>query len=130
MRDIDAAEDWLDSWAASANERARAAAELARQVSRLTGTARSSDGSIRVTVGSTGQVEDLHLTDPIGPVTGADLSRRIVRVIRAAQAKLSEEVAATVEQIVGADTETGRAVIGSFTTRFPEPPTDPRTDPS
>jgi YbaB/EbfC DNA-binding family protein len=124
MRDIDAAEDWLDSWTADVNEQARAAAGLARQVSALSGTAESRDGLIRVTVGSTGQIERLDLADPAAGLTGAELSRRIMRVMREAQSRLAGAVAAVVEQTVGTDTETGRAVIHSFETRFPEPPRD------
>jgi hypothetical protein len=120
MRDIDAAEDWLDSWTAGVNEQARAAADLARQVSALSSTAESDDGAIRVTVGSTGQIERLELAD-------AELGRRILRVMRAAQARLATAVAATVERTVGTDTETGRAVIHSFETRFPSP-APPRDD--
>jgi hypothetical protein len=120
MRDIDAAEDWLDSWTAGVNEQARAAADLARQVSALSSTAESDDGAIRVTVGSAGQIERLELAD-------AELGRRILQVMRAAQARLATAVAATVEQTVGADTETGRAVIQSFETRFPAP-APPRDD--
>jgi predicted site-specific integrase-resolvase len=118
MGDIDAAEDWLDSWTAGVNEQARAAADLARQVSALSGTAESRDGAIRVTVGSTGQIERLELAD-------AELGRRIMRVMHEAQARLATAVAATVEETVGADTETGRAVIHSFETRFPAPPPPP-----
>jgi hypothetical protein len=118
MRDIDAAEDWLDSWTAGVNEQARAAADLARQVSALSSTAESDDGSIRVTVGSTGQIERLELAD-------TELGRRVMQVMHEAQARLATAVAATVEQTVGADTETGRAVIHSFETRFPAP--DPRS---
>lgn len=40
-------------------------------------------------------------------------------VIRRAQAALSGRVAEEVEATVGADSETGRAVVNSFETRFP-----------
>ena len=40
-------------------------------------------------------------------------------MIRHAQADLSRRVAEQVRDTVGADTETGRAVIHSFDTRFP-----------
>jgi hypothetical protein len=130
MRDIDAAEDWLDAWTAGVNEQARAAADLARQVSARTGTAESPDGLIRVTVDSTGQVERLDLADPPAGLTGAELSRRIMRVMREAQARLAAAVAETVERTVGTDTETGRAVIHSFEARFPEPRDErPRDEP-
>ena len=121
MRDIDAAEDWLDSWVAGVDAQAARTAELARQVSALTATARSDDESITVTVGSNGQVEDLELDDRVHRLSGRDLSRQILAVMRTAQRRLSEQVAAEVQRTVGTDTETGRAVIDAFDRRFPEP---------
>jgi hypothetical protein len=119
--DIDAAEDWLDNWAASVSEQAERAAMLSRRVAALTGSAESSDGSIKVTVGSSGQLESLELDDRMDQLRGAELSRRIMAVMRDAQARLAGRVAVEVDQTVGSDTETGRAVIHSFESRFPEP---------
>lgn len=110
--DLDAAEDWLDSWAAGASAQAERAATLARRVAALTGSAESPDGSIRVTVGSSGQLAKLELDD-------RELARRIRAVMRRAQASLAAKVTAEVRDTVGADSETGRAVIHSFETRFP-----------
>ncbi|MFI5898351.1 YbaB/EbfC family nucleoid-associated protein [Actinoplanes sp. NPDC051513] len=118
--DIDAAEDWLDSWAAGVNEQAERSAALARRVAALTGSAQNRDGSIKVTVGSAGQVEALELDDRVQQLRGAELSRRILVVMRDAQASLARQVAGQVQATVGADTETGRAVIHSFETRFPD----------
>ncbi|MCU7729204.1 YbaB/EbfC family nucleoid-associated protein [Actinoplanes sp. KI2] len=120
--DIDAAEDWLDAWVAGVSQQAARTADLARQVSALTGQARSADGAITVTVGSTGQVEDLDLTDEVHGRSGRELSREILAVMRAAQRRLSEQVTAEVDRTVGADTETGRAVVDGFARRFPAPP--------
>lgn len=124
MSDIDAAEDWLDSWVAGVDERAARAVDLARQVASLTATASSDDDTVTVTVGSNGQIERLDLDDRVQRLSGRDLSRRILAVMRAAQHRLSEQVAAQVQQTVGADTETGRAVVDAFGRRFPEPPAE------
>ncbi|MEU8611200.1 YbaB/EbfC family nucleoid-associated protein [Actinoplanes sp. NPDC048791] len=122
MRDIDSAEEWLETWAAGVDANAARAVELSRRVAELTGEATSRDGSISVAVGSAGQLERLDIDDRPGRLTGAQLSREIMSLIRRAQAQLSARVAAQVEQTVGADTETGRAVIHSYAERFPEPP--------
>jgi YbaB/EbfC DNA-binding family len=119
VRDIDAAEDWLDSWTASVSAEAERAAQLSRRVAALTGHAESVDGSIKVTVGSSGQVDSLDLDDRVQRLPGAELAQRIMSVIRRAQASLSTQVAREVQATVGADTETGRAVIHSFESRFP-----------
>lgn len=125
MRDVDAAEDWLDSWVAGVNAQAGRATELARQVAALTARATSEDGSIAVTVGSNGQVEELHLDDRVQRLPGRELSRRILTVMRTAQQRLAAQVAEQVRDTVGADTETGRAVVNSYEQRFPAPPEAP-----
>jgi hypothetical protein len=124
MRDIDSAEEWLDSWAAGVDANAARAVELSRRVATLTGEARSGDRSIAVVVGSAGQLERLDIEDHARQLTGAALSREIMRLIRRAQAQLAAHVADQVQQTVGADTETGRAVIHSYAERFPEQPDD------
>ncbi|OJF11652.1 hypothetical protein [Couchioplanes caeruleus] len=115
MRDIDAAEEWLDSWAASVDANAARAVDLSRRVAALTGEARNPDGTITVAVGPAGQVVRLDLTEH--PALGRD----IMSVIARAQADLSAKVADQVRDTVGADSDTGRAVIHSYDERFPAP---------
>lgn len=129
MENLDAAEEWLDSWVAGVDAQASRTVELSRRVAALTGNARSRDGSIIVTVGSSGALESLGLDDQALQTTGADLSRHITTLIRQAQAHLAAQVTEQVRQTVGLDTETGQAVLHSFTTRFPAPPDDDRPDP-
>lgn len=117
----DAAEDWLDSWAAGVNAQAAAAVELSRRVAATTATAHSDDDAITVTVGSGGQVEDLRLEDRVREFSGPELSTRILAVMRDAQRRLTRQVADEVRTTVGDDTETGRAVIDSYERRYPEP---------
>jgi hypothetical protein len=124
MRDIDSAEDWLDSWVAGVDANAARTVELSRRVSALTGEAQSRDGFVAVAVGSTGQVLRLDIDDRARQLSGAELSREIMALIGRAQAQLAARVADQVRETVGADTETGRAVIHSYAERFPEPPQD------
>jgi hypothetical protein len=126
FNDIDAAEEWLNTWTASVNAQAERAAQLSSRVAALSAKAESSDGSIKVTVGATGQIERLSLDDRVQRFSGEELARQILAVMRKAQASLSTLVTAEVAATVGVDTETGRAVIGSFETRFPQPPEDDR----
>ncbi|BFU48052.1 YbaB/EbfC family nucleoid-associated protein [Krasilnikovia sp. MM14-A1004] len=121
MRDIDAAEDWLDSWTAGVSAQAERAAALSRRVAALTGTATSADGSVKITVGASGQVEKFELDDRVQRLPGAELARQLTAVMRAAQAKVAAQVAVEVQETVGADSETGRAVIQSYEARFPQP---------
>lgn len=64
-------------------------------------------------------MEQLDLDDRVQRLRGEELSRQIMSVMREAQASLSAQVATEVQATVGADTETGRAVIHSFESRFP-----------
>lgn len=128
FNDIDAAEEWLNTWTASVNAQAERAAQLTSRVAALTANAESNDGSIRVTVGSTGQIEKLALDDRVQRLSGEELARQIMNVMRKAQASLSTLVSSEVAATVGVDTETGRAVIGSFEQRFPPPPQDDREE--
>lgn len=117
MSDVDAAEEWLNSWASQVDAQAERAVELSRRVAALTGSAAGRDGAIRVTVGSAGQVEILDLDDRVHEMSGPQLAREIVMV----KAALSVKVADQVQETVGADSEAGRAVIDSFEARFPAP---------
>ncbi|MEV6598275.1 YbaB/EbfC family nucleoid-associated protein [Actinoplanes sp. NPDC051346] len=124
MNDIDAAEEWLDSWVSEVNSRAERSVELSRRVAALTGSAEGHDGAIRVTVGSSGQLERLDLDDRVHELTGPRLAQEIMSAMRRAQAELSSRVADEVRATVGEDSETGRAVIHSFDSRFPAPSED------
>jgi hypothetical protein len=121
VSDVDAAEEWLDSWVASVDARAQSAVDLSRRVAALIGEARSQDGLIAVAVGSGGQLVRLEIDDGARRRSGADLSRDIMALVRRAQANLSALVAEQVRETVGEDTETGRVVINSYAERFPEP---------
>src|SRR3954454_9864322 len=119
MNDIDAAEEWLDSWVGQLNAQAQRSVELSRRVAALTASAQGRDGAIRVTVGSAGQVERLDLDDRVRELSGPRLAEEIVSVMRRAQATLSARVAEQVRATVGDDPETGRAVLQSSEPRFP-----------
>jgi hypothetical protein len=121
VNDLDAAEQWLDSWVSQVDVQAERSVELSRRVAALTGSADGRSGAIRVAVGSSGQVTSLELDDRVHGLSGSELARDIMTVMRRAQAALSAEVTEQVQATVGADSETGRAVIGSFGTRFPVP---------
>jgi hypothetical protein len=124
-RNLDDAEEWVRSWSAQVSGRAEAAAALADRVAGLSSSATGDDGNIRVTVASSGNVTGLQLADRVQRLSGEELSAEILRVMRRAQAGLSERVAAAVDETVGADTETGRAVLDSFAQRFPAEPDEP-----
>jgi hypothetical protein len=116
---VDDAEDWVRSWSSQVSGGAEATAALADRVAGLTASAAGADGAIRVTVASSGIITALELEDTVQRYAGADLAAQIMRVMRRAQAGLCDRVAEAVDETVGADAETGRAVLESFAQRFP-----------
>jgi hypothetical protein len=94
-------------------------AALADRVATLSASATGDDGAIRVTVAGSGLVTGLDLEDRVRRLSGPALAAEIMRTIRRAQATLTEQVATAVDETVGARSETGKAVLDSFSQRFP-----------
>jgi hypothetical protein len=115
---VDDADDRVPARQPSTPGRGDQPAALADRVARLSSSASGAERAIRVTVGSSGAVTDLELDDRVQQMTGAELAEEILRVMRHAQAGLTDEVARAVEETIGADTDTGRAVLQDFTARF------------
>jgi DNA-binding protein YbaB len=115
--DLDSAEQWVDDWQAGFEERAAQARELAARLSELTATARSEDGLIEVTVGSSGALVGLELDEDIRHQSADKTAREILATLGAAQAAMTKAATAVTAETVGAESETGRAVIASFTAR-------------
>lgn len=128
MMDADAAEDWVRSWAASVSDRAAQAQEMSRRVADLTATAAGADGAVRVTVAASGIVTELRLDDRVRSWPATRIAAEIMATTRRAQARLAGAVADVAARTVGAGSETARAVVASYTTRFPAPPEESDDD--
>ncbi|MGC9666972.1 YbaB/EbfC family nucleoid-associated protein [Planosporangium sp. 12N6] len=115
------ADAWVDSWAASVSARAQAAQELSERVSRLSVSASGRDGAVRVTVAGSGVMTDLTLDDRVLRWSADEIATQVMAVMRRAQGSLAARVAEIAEETVGADSETGRAVVDGFARRFPAP---------
>jgi len=120
-RNLDDADEWVRSWTAQASARAEAAQQMSDRVTGLTSVATAADGAIKVTVAGSGVVTGLELDDRVQRMSGRELAAEILKAMQKAQAGLTEKVVAVVQETVGGETETGRAVIGSFERRFPAP---------
>jgi DNA-binding protein YbaB len=115
--DLDAAERRVDDWQAGFEQRAAQARELAGRLAELTASARSEDGLVTVTVGATGDLTGLELDEEIRRQPAAETARQILRTLAAAQADLTALATTVTEETVGADSETGKAVIASLARR-------------
>jgi DNA-binding protein YbaB len=120
----DDADAWVDSWAASVSARAQAAQELSERVSMLSVSASGRDGAVQVTVAGSGLMTDLALDDRVLRWSADEIAAQVMAVMRRAQGSLVASVADIAEETVGADSETGRAVVDGFARRFPVAPND------
>jgi hypothetical protein len=116
-RDLDEASRLVDDWQADIEARAVQARELAARLGTLTATARSDDGLVAVTVGSSGGISGLELKEGIRDRPAAETARAILATVRSAQASLTAAATAVTAGTVGADSETGKAVIASYVSR-------------
>ncbi len=116
-RDLDEAARLVDDWQAGIEARAAQARALAARLGALTATARSDDRLVSVTVGSTGAITDLELAEEIRQRPAAETARAVLAVMRAAQASLTDAATTVTAETVGAESETGRAVIASYVSR-------------
>jgi hypothetical protein len=115
--DLDAAERLVDDWQAGIEARAAQARELSARLGTLTATARSEDDLVSVTVGASGAISDLELKEGIRERPATETAREILATLRAAQTSLTEAATAVTAETVGADSETGKAVIASYVAR-------------
>jgi DNA-binding protein YbaB len=116
-RDLDEAERMVDDWQAGFEERAAQARALASRLGELSATARSTDGLVAVTVGSNGSITGLTLREGIRDQPATETADAIMATLRAAQASLTVAATEVTAETVGADSETGRAVISSYVAR-------------
>ena len=117
----------IDVWERGFAERAAQARMLAERTARLSATVREADGLVEVTVGSNGQVTDLRLDEQIRAQSAATTARQILTAIRAAKSSLVRQYGEVTAATVGADSETGRAVLAGLNARLAVDEDDPRS---
>jgi DNA-binding protein YbaB len=116
---LDDAEQWVASWSAGVSDRAARAQRMAAAVAALRAIGSAADGLIEVRVDGSGAVVGIRLDDQLAGRPMREIERGLLAAMRSAQATLTTKVAQVVAQTVGADTDTGRAVVDSFERRFP-----------
>jgi len=115
--DLDAAERRIDDWQAGFEQRAAQARELAARLAVLTASARSDDGLVTVTVGGNGMLTGLELDEDVRRQPADETARQILATLAAAQSDLAKRATSVTAETVGADSETGQAVIASLARR-------------
>lgn len=116
--DLDAALRWVDDWQSGIEEQAARARALSQRVAGLSATAASEDGTVEVTVASSGVLTELRLDEAIRRRSAAETAAQILAVTRTALVRLAEQVAVAAEETMGRDSPAGRAVVDSYAKRL------------
>ncbi|MFI7305868.1 YbaB/EbfC family nucleoid-associated protein [Micromonospora aurantiaca] len=119
---LDAAARRLDEWESSLTDRAARARDLSARTQALTGTARSADGLVEVTVDTSGLLTGLRLDERVRQHSAAHTARQILAVTRDARADLLRQLTAATTETLGADDPAARAIVESHQRRLgPDP---------
>ncbi|MGC4901585.1 YbaB/EbfC family nucleoid-associated protein [Micromonospora echinospora] len=119
---LDAAARRLDEWESSLAARAVRARDLSARTQALTGTARSADGLVEVTVDASGLLTGLRLDERVRQHSAAHTARQILAVTRDAHADLLRQLTDATTKTLGADDPAARAVVESHQRRLgPDP---------
>ncbi|MGW3467256.1 YbaB/EbfC family nucleoid-associated protein [Saccharopolyspora sp. NPDC000995] len=121
-RDIGAAERMVAQWQERAAEKAEKFGRMQREIEQISVTETSRDGSIQVTVGSNGILQNIQLSENANNRPMAKLGTEIMRAVRAAQAKIPELMQQVVAGTVGLEDSAAQHVLGEARKNFPEPP--------
>lgn len=116
------AERRVEQWASQVAEKAQRYQDMQAQIAEITITESSGDGAVRLTVGASGVLTDLELSDRAGQLPPEQLAAQIMSTMRRAQGRLSAQVADVMQATVGEDTETVNSVVSSYQQRFPAQP--------
>ncbi|WP_431899028.1 YbaB/EbfC family DNA-binding protein [Micromonospora chalcea] len=108
---LTAAAQRLDEWESSLADRAARARDLSARTRGLTGSARSADGLVEVTVDASGLLAGLRLHERTREHPAAHTARQILAVTDAARADLLRQVTEATAETLGADDPAARAII-------------------
>jgi DNA-binding protein YbaB len=120
--DIGAAERMVRDWQERAAEKAEKFGRMQSAIESITVSETSRDGAVRVTVGSSGILQDLQLADSAGKMPMPRLAAEIMRAVQAAQAKIPELMQQAAADTVGVEDPAVQHVLGQARKHFPEPP--------
>jgi len=121
---LDAAARRLDEWESSLTDRAARARDLSARTQALTGTARSADGLVEVTVDASGLLTGLRLDERVRQHSAAHTARQILAVTGDARTDLLRRLTEATTETLGAEDPAARAIIESHQRRLaPDPGT-------
>jgi len=108
--DPDAAMDWLSRWKGQIDKVAADTKAMSDRLQTLQLTETDKSGQVKVTVDSTGALNDLWLGHQVQRIPPEVLARTIMDTIRAAREKLADQAELIITEIVGTDSTAGRTI--------------------
>lgn len=114
-------QEHIAAWRQRADDRLEGVQKLAEKMENLKVGAVNDENTVKVTVDATGALIDLKLHPKVTKETAADIAAEIMATVKKARLSVSEGAAMILERTVGTETETGKAVLGSFHKRLGKP---------
>ncbi len=111
----------IEELAAKVAEKAARYQVLQARLGALTITEEALNGAISVTVGQSGLVNAMKVSDDLHGMRPSQIGQELMRCMKRAQAQLASQVEAIMRATVGDDPESVAAVTGYFNTAFPQP---------
>lgn len=109
-------------WRRQVGANARCCDELQRRLAQLSITETSRDGTVRVTVATTGLLTGLVLTERRQPVPPARLAETIMACVRQAQARIPDLMGQVMAETVGRQDPAAQLILAQTRARFPGTP--------
>lgn len=117
---LDDMERRIEQWATQAQEKAQRYQQLKQDITEISATASAANGAITVTVGPSGILQDLRLTDDVQRMRGQYLGEQIMTAMRKAQSTLGAQVTQLMQDRVGDDATSIDVVARNYASQFPE----------
>ncbi|CCH28677.1 YbaB/EbfC family nucleoid-associated protein [Actinosynnema sp. NPDC047251] len=117
-------EQEIARWVAGVAAKAEKYQEMSRQVAEVAVAEVSKDGLVRLSVGASGALQNIEISDKAREVSGATLAASIMTTMRRAQSRIAGRVSEIVTAVGVEEPGTADALVSSYRQRFPEPSSD------
>lgn len=111
-------------WAAAVAAESEKYQQVSTRVTEAVVHEASRDGLVKVTVGTSGVLRDLEISDQARGVSGATLAASIMTTLHRAQSRIADAVSEIVTEVGMDAPRDAEALVSSYRRRFPEPAPD------
>ena len=122
--DIAGSEQMLANWNQNIQERAARYQEMATRVQGMTISERSSDGSVELTIGSNGILQNLVINESAAGKRMSEVSGEIMKLLQRAQSKIPALLQEAMAETIGTQDETANVLFNEAKKNFPAPPAE------